>query len=397
MKAVRPSDRASGVKYAIRDIVVYADKLKKERDIKILPLNIGDPCQFDFAPPKHMIDAVYESMLNNHNGYSPAYGIAEALEALKKEAAKKGLIDVKDIFITTGASEAVEISITALLNPGDNILIPYPQYPLYTAVVKKIGADYKPYYLNEDDKWQPDIDNIISQIDAKTKAIVVINPNNPTGNVYTREMLLKIIEVAKHHNLLIISDEIYDKMIFEDIDYHSIASLDGEVPVITFGGIAKNYVAPGWRIGWAYLTGDIELISDYKETLGKLLRARLCANHPMQYAIKPALNSPERIIRGVLKKLKKRKEITEEWIERIPNLSLVSPEAAFYAFPKIELEIDDDVFAKKLLEKTGVLVVPGSGFGQKPGTAHFRIVFLPQDELLIKAYEKIDAFIRNYY
>lgn len=397
MKPLQPSSRASEVRYAIRDIVVYADKLKKEKDIKILPLNIGDPCQFDFSPPVHMIEAVHKAMLDNHNGYSPAYGIPEALEALRREAHKKGLKDVKDIFITTGASEAVELSITALLNPGDNILIPYPQYPLYTAVVKKIGASYKPYYLNEEDNWQPDIDNIVSQIDESTKAIVVINPNNPTGNVYTRETLLRIIELAKQYNLLIISDEIYDKMIFEDMPFYSMASLDGDVPVITFGGIAKNYVVPGWRIGWAYLTGSLDIIKNYKETLGKLLRARLCANHPMQYCIGPALESPGVHISGILAKLKKRKEITCQWIDRIPHLSLVAPEAAFYAFPRINMAIDDTEFAKRLLEQTGVLVVPGSGFGQKPDSAHFRIVFLPQDELLEKAYEKIEEFIKNNY
>lgn len=397
MKPVRPSARAQEVKYAIRDIVVYADKLKKEKGLIILPLNIGDPCQFDFSPPKAMIDAVYKAMIENYNGYSPAYGVPEALEALKIEANKKGLKDVKDIFITTGASEAVEICITALMNPEDNILIPYPQYPLYTAVVKKIGANYKPYYLNEEDRWQPDIDNIISQIDSKTKAIVVINPNNPTGNVYTREMLIQIIEIAKQYNLLIICDEIYDKMIFEDIPFYSIAALDSDVPVVTLGGIAKNYVVPGWRIGWGYITGNDSIINDYRETVGKLLRARLCANHPMQYAVKAALNSPEKEIEEINKKLKRRKEITQEWIDQIPHLSLAAPEAAFYAFPRINLNIDDTEFAKRLLEDTGVLVVPGSGFGQKPGTAHFRIVFLPQDELLVRAYEKIDSFIKNNY
>lgn len=397
MKPIESSFRAKEVRYAIRDIVVYADKLKKERDLKILPLNIGDPCQFDFSPPESMIEAVCKSMKDNHNGYSPAYGIPEAIEALKVEAVKKGLTDVKDIFVTTGASEAIELCMTALLNPEDNILIPYPQYPLYTAVVNKIGSSYKPYYLRESDRWQPDIDNLVSQIDARTKAIVIINPNNPTGNVYSKDMLLNIIEIAKEHDLLIISDEIYDKMIFEDVPFYSIASLDSEVPVITLGGIAKNFVVPGWRIGWGYLTGNEEVICEYKDTLGKLLRARLCANHPMQYSIKAALNTPDSEIQKINAKLKRRKDITVEWIDKIPHLSLVSPEAAFYAFPRINLDIDDNVFAKKLLEQTGVLVVPGSGFGQVPGTAHFRIVFLPQDDLLIKAYEQLDYFIRKNY
>lgn len=397
MRPIGASERAREVKYAIRDIVVYADKLKKEKDLKILPLNIGDPCKFDFSPPENMIKAVNKAMLDNHNGYSPAYGIEEALESLQKEALKKGLADVKDIFITTGASEAVEICITALMNPNDNILIPFPQYPLYTAVVHKIGASFKPYYLNEEDNWQPDLDNLVSQIDDNTKAIVIINPNNPTGNVYSKDMLQKIIDIARKYSLLIICDEIYDKMIFEDVDFHSIASLDKEVPVITLGGIAKNYVVPGWRIGWGYLTGNEELIGDYRETLGKLLRARLCANHPMQYAVKAALDAPDEDLKPIIEKLKRRKEITCEWIEKIPHLSLVAPEAAFYAFPRIDLSIDDDDFARKLLSETGVLVVPGAGFGQKPGSAHFRIVFLPQDDLLINAYERIDQFIRKYY
>jgi alanine-synthesizing transaminase len=397
MRTFKPAARTNGIQYAIRDIVIVADKVKATGK-KILPLNIGDPCKFDFRTPPELIEIVTKAMKDNYNGYSPSSGIDEAIEAIRKEAIElKGIKNIQDIFIGTGASEAIEICMTALVDRGENILLPSPGYPLYSAIVPKLHSVLNTYYLKEEDNWQPDIDDIVSKINDKTRGIVIINPNNPTGSVYSKELLLELIEVAKKYNLMIFADEIYDKLTFNGKKNISIASLTDEIPIITFNGLSKSFLAPGWRIGWAIISGNKSEIEDYIEGAQKIVRARLSANHPMQFAIKPALEGICKHMPETIKKLSERAEITAKRLNSIKNISCILPQGAFYAFPKLDIPIDDQAWVIKLLEETGVLCVNGSGFGQREGTKHFRVVFLPQNDVLNQAYDKIEEFMNKHF
>jgi len=395
-REVAAASRLDKVRYAIRDLASLAEEVGKDGH-KILPLNIGDPLNFDFETPRHMIEAVYKAMREGKNGYAPSSGIKEALEAIRGEAARKGITTVQDVFVTSGVSETVDICLAALLNPGENVLTPSPDYPLYSAIVAKLGLELNTYELNEDDGWQPDLLDVNRKITSKTRAIVLINPNNPTGAVCSRRMLETIAELARRHNLVIFADEIYDKLILDGAQNISLAAVAPDVPVVTFGGLSKNYLAPGWRIGWGIVSGEAAVVKPYVEGINRLLRARLCANQPMQYAIKAALEGPQDHLPEVLKKLRARRDLTLDWCKATPRVSCASPRGAFYAFPRIEIPEGDDVFVKELLKKKHVLVVHGSGFGQKEGTRHFRIVFLPDEKTLGSAYKAIGEFMAERY
>jgi alanine-synthesizing transaminase len=394
-KTIKPAVRTNNITYAVRDIVVLANEVAKTGK-EMLYLNIGDPNLFDFAPPKHMVEATYQAMLKNFNGYSPSSGIKPALDSIAKEAEKKNIKNVQDIFVTTGASEAIDICLTALVNEGENVLTPTPGYPLYTAIASKLQNMENPYYLNEENGWQPDLEDIRSKINGKTRAIIIINPNNPTGSNCTKETLMKLIQIAKENNLVIFADEIYDKLLFEGEKHTSVASLDSEVPIITFGGLSKNYMVPGFRIGWGIASGNKSVLKDYIEAINKLLRARLSANHPEQYAIPVALEGDQSHLEIANKKLTSRRDMTVEMLNAIPGISCVKPEGAFYAFPKLHINTPDNIFVSELIRETGVVVVPGSGFGQRPDTNHFRVVFLPPEETLMKAYKNIAAFTEKF-
>ncbi len=394
LKKIIPAQKTVNVKYAIRDIVLLADTIAKTGK-EMFYLNIGDPNIFDHSTPNTVIDATCNALRSNKNGYAPSSGIKEAIEAISADAHKKGINNILDIFVTTGASEAIELSLTALLNRGENFLMPTPGYPLYTAVQSKLELESNPYYLDESNGWQPDIEDIKSKINDKTRAIVLINPNNPTGSVYRKETLEQIVEVALEHNLVIIADEIYDKLLFDGIEMTSIASLNKDVSCITFSGLSKNFIAPGFRIGWGVASGKREVMGDYIEAINKLLRSRVSANHPEQYAIKPALEGDQSHLKVMIDKLETRRAIMMHAFESIEGINLVKPEGAFYAFPSIDVA-DDTHFCSELIKATGVVVVPGSGFGQKPGSHHFRIVTLPQEEILKKAFALIAEFYTEY-
>jgi alanine-synthesizing transaminase len=395
-REITPAQRLANLRYAIRDLASAAEAVVKQGH-KVLYLNVGDPNIFDFATPEHVVEAVVKAMRDNKNGYAPSPGIPQALDAIRGEAARKGISTVQDVFVTTGASEAVDVCLTALLNPGENVLTPAPDYPLYSAVLCKTGAELNSYYLNEEDGWQPELDDIRRKINARTRGIVLINPNNPTGAICTRKMLEDIAEIARQHNLLIIADEIYDKLILDGGELTSLAAVAPDVAVVTVGGLSKNYLAPGWRIGWVIASGEGPAIKPYIEGVHKLLRARLSANHPEQYAIKPALEGSHDHLVEANAKLRSRRDLTVEACNAIPHMSCVPPLGAFYAFPRIDVPEGDDVFVKELLLQKHILVVHGSGFGQKPGSKHFRIVFLPQEDVLKKAYAEIGEFVRNRY
>jgi alanine-synthesizing transaminase len=404
IREISAARRLDNVRYAIRDLASVADEVGRQGH-KVLSLNVGDPNIFDFETPPHLIEAVYRAMREGKNGYAPSPGIPQALEAIRGEAARKGITTVQDVFVTSGASEAVDVCLSALVNPGENILTPSPDYPLYSAVLSKLEIPVVAYDLNEDDAWQPDLIDVRHKINPRTRAIVLINPNNPTGSICSRRMLEQLAELARRNNLVIFADEIYDKLILEDAESEgagkehpiSIAAIAPDVPVVTFGGLSKNYLAPGWRIGWGIVSGDATAVRPYLEGIHRLLRARLCANHPEQYAIAAALNGPQDHLTQTRHKLRARRDLTVQWCNTTPRVSCVSPRGAFYAFPRVEIAEGDDVFVKELCRQKHVLVVHGSGFGQKSGTRHFRIVFLPDEATLTRAYQSIGDFIRERY
>ena len=395
-REITAASRLENVRYAIRDLACVADDVAKQGH-KILPLNIGDPNVFDFVTPPHLIEAVYKAMKDGKNGYAPSSGIKEALEAIRGEAGRKGISNIQDVFVTSGVSESVEICLSALLNPGEDLLTPSPDYPLYSAVLSKLEIKLNTYDLNEADGWQPELDDIKRKITPRTRGIVLINPNNPTGSVCTRRMLEDIAELARRHNLVVFADEIYDKLILDDDEHISMASVAPDVPVVTFGGLSKNYLAPGWRVGWGVVSGDAAAVKPYVDGVNKLLRSRLCANHPEQYAIRPALEGSQNHLIEVRRKLRSRRDLTVKWCNSTPRVSCVSPRGAFYAYPRLDIPEGDDVFVKELLLQKYVLVVHGSGFGQKPGTRHFRIVFLPDEHILSRAYAAIGEFVGTRY
>ena len=394
---VLASTRLDRVRYAIRDLAVLADELARQGK-EILQLNIGDPLQFDFRTPPHLIEAVVKAMRDGLDGYAPSLGVPEAVAAARAEAERKGIRNIQSVFITAGVSEAVDVCLAALINPDENILTPSPEYPLYSAVLAKVGASLNPYLLDEANGWEPDLEHISRRVFSGTRALLVINPSNPTGAVYSRETLERIAEIARQNNLLIFADEIYDKLILDDGQTHtSIAALAPDLPVVTFNGLSKAYLAPGWRVAWTVVSGPSAALKPYLEGVHKLLRARLCSNHPQQYAVRPALEGPQDHLVEVRRKLRARRDLTMAWCNTTPRISCVKPLGAFYAFPRLEIPESDEDFVRQLLAAKQVLVVHGSGFGQAPETRHFRIVFLPDEPTLTRAYASIADFIRERY
>ncbi len=392
-----PSKRTEKITYAIRDVVVEAQKLEKQGK-KIIYLNIGDPLKYDFVTPQHMIDAV-EANWNKSSSYADSMGLLEARQAVAREASKLNVPNVTedDVILTSGGSEGISMALGAILNKGDNVLTPKPGYPLYNAVVNYVEGEINEYELDEDNEWQPDVEDMRRKINDKTKAIVLINPNNPTGALYTKETLKKVIDLAGEHNLPILSDETYDKIIFDDdFEFNAVGSLSKDVPVVTFNTLSKNYLCPGWRVGWSFFSG--ENISEYAESVKQLARARLSISHPMQYAVKPALEGPQDHIKEMVDKLRKRRDITYKRMNEIPGISCVKPKGAFYAFPKLDLPIESDKkFVLDFLREEGVLFVFGSGFGQKDNTKHFRIVFAASEEALNEGYDKLERYVSKNY
>lgn len=388
--------RLEHVRYAIRDLAVLAEDLTRQGK-QILPLNIGDPVIFDFPTPPHLIEAAVRAMRDGHNGYAPSIGEPKALEAIRAEAERKGIRNIQSVFVTEGVSEAVDIVLTALLEPQENILTPLPDYPLYDAVLAKLSAHTNPYSLDESNDWQPDVDHLESLITKETRGLVVINPNNPTGAVYSRTTLEKIVEVARRHNLVIFSDEIYARLILDDEPHISIASLAPDVPVVTFGGLSKEYLAPGWRVAWGIVSGDPAVVTPYVQGIHKLLRARLSANHPLQFAIPAALEGPQDHLHEAVSKLRRRRDLVMDWSSKTPRVSCVSPRGAFYAFPRLDIPESDDAFVRGLLAEQHVLTVNGGGFGQAPGTSHIRIVFLPPEAILEQALAKIRVYLEEHW
>lgn len=394
---VRPAERAMGVEYAIRDVVLPARELEK-RGIKVIRLNIGDPVKFDFQPPKHMVDAYCKALQEGHNYYGPSEGLPELREAIVEREKRKNGVDITpdDVRVTAAVTEALQLIFGALLNPGENILVPSPSYPPYTGLVKFYAAEPREYLTVEENGWQPDIDDMRKKIDEKTKAIAVINPNNPTGALYEKKTIKEILDLAGEYGLPVISDEIYDLMTYEG-KHVSPGSLTKDVPVIVMNGLSKVYFATGWRLGYFYYVDPEGKLDELREAIDKLMRIRLCPSTPAQFAAIAGLTGPMDYLEEYMAKLKERRDYVYKRLTEIPGVSTVKPQGAFYIFPRIEERSkwkNDKEFVLDVLHEAHVLFVHGSGFGEA-GEWHFRIVFLPPVEILEEAMNRFEEFMRK--
>ncbi len=394
MEPVRPSQRTANVRYAIRDIVALAKQLEATGQ-EMLWLNIGDPIQFDFETPKHITEAIADAMAQGRTSYGPSSGTPEAIAAIRRDAERKGIpgSNAGHVFVTTGASEAIELALSALLNSGDDLLVPSPGYPLYTALLSKLEANPNPYFLDEEQGWAPDIDDIVSRIGPRTRGLVLINPNNPTGAVADQAALDAVVEVARAHDLVLFADEIYDKLTLDGVRHVALASRAGDHPCVTFGGLAKCYLGPGLRVGWGVVSGDSAAVGDYAEAIGKLERARLCASHPAQAGIAVALDGPHDHVADAITRVQRRRDILQSAIDAAQGIDCVPPKGAFYAFPRLHGVSDDAAFVRELMAETGIVCVPGSGFGQRPGTSHLRFVLLPPEAIIEQAMGRLTDFL----
>jgi alanine-synthesizing transaminase len=397
--AIKASGRAQGVEYAIRDVLIPAQKLEK-KGITILKLNIGDPNAYDFDTPQHIKDALFKATNEHHNGYAPSEGFLELRRAIiEREKTRNNVsYEPEDICVTTGVTEGLQMLLNASLDPKDELLIPGPTYPQYNVITKFADAVPIPYHCIENENWQPNVDDIRKKITERTKGIVLINPNNPTGALYSKKVLKEILDIAGEHTLMVISDEIYDDLTFDGKQY-ATASLTNDVPVITFNGFSKVYVMPGWRIGYTMFkhTGQLDQIQD---AFMRIARSRLCANSVCQQACIEALRGPQDHIEQINEKLRKRRDFSYKRLNEIDGISTAKPDGAFYIFPKIEamekgLWKNDKEFVLDLLQEAHVLVVNGSGFCATYGKDHFRAVILPPMDTLEKAFDAMEEFMKK--
>jgi len=396
---IRASERSQGISYAIREVVIPARKLE-QRGIKVLHLNIGDPNKYDFDTPQHMKDALLDATNQGYNGYSPSEGEVELRNAIIEREKERNNIDYKldEICVTTGVTEALQILINALLDPNDELLIPGPTYPQYSLITRFNNANPISYRCIEEEGWQPDVDNIRKNISDKTKGIVIINPNNPTGALYPKNVIKQIIDIAGEYKIPIISDEIYDDMTFDDKQY-ATSTLGKDISVITFNGFSKVYLVPGWRMGYTLFHHNGEL-DEVQDAFMRIARSRLCASSICQRACIAALKGPQDHIIEVNNKLRKRRDFSYKRLNEIEGLSTAKPDGAFYIFPKIEAMDNgiwktDKEFVLDLLNEAHVLVVHGSGFCETYGKNHFRAVILPTLETLEQAFNNLESFMKK--
>ena len=396
---IKASKRSQSVSYAIRDVILPAKELEK-KGIEVLKLNIGDPNAYDFDTPQHIKDALYKAANDGYNGYAPSEGYPELRQAIIQREKRRNNVnyDPEDVCITTGVTEALQILLNASLDPNDELLIPGPTYPQYTLITRVNDALPIPYRCIEEEAWQPDVDQIRKKISNRTKGIVVINPNNPTGALYPKQVIKEILDIAGEYQVPVISDEIYDDLTFDGKQY-ATASLAKDVPVITFNGFSKVYLMPGWRIGYVLFHHSGEL-GEIQDAFMRIARSRLCASSVCQRACVQALKGPQDHIEKTNKKLRERRDFSYKRLNEIEGISTAKPDGAFYIFPKIEamdkgLWSDDKAFVLDLLREAHVLVVHGSGFCATYGKGHFRAVILPPLETLDKAFDKLEAFMKK--
>ena len=402
MKPILKSQKLDNVCYDIRGPVLELAQRMEEEGQKIIKLNIGNVGVFGFDPPEEIQRDMIRN-LSNASAYSDSKGIFAARKAIMQYCQEKGIqgVTLEDIYTGNGVSELIVLAMNALLNNGDEVLVPAPDYPLWTAAVSLSGGTPVHYLCDEAKEWAPDLADLRKKITPRTKAIVVINPNNPTGAIYSKEVLLELTEIAREYGLILFADEIYDKMLYDQEKHVSLASLSTDVVIITFNGLSKNYRSCGYRAGWMVVSGDKEMVRDYIEGLNMLSSMRLCANVPGQYAIQTALGGYQSIndLVGEGGRLAKQRDLAWKLITAIPGVTCVKPKSALYLFPKLDPEMypieDDQQFVADLLKEEKVLLVQGTGFNWvKPD--HFRVVFLPHEDVLKEAISRLARFLERY-
>ena len=402
MKPITKSAKLANVGYDIRGPVLDKARQMEDEGHKIIKLNIGNIAAFGLEPP----DEIVQDMIRNvphAAGYTDSKGLFAPRKAVVHYTQEKHVagVTVEDVYLGNGASEMIAISMNALLDAGDEVLIPSPDYPLYTAVVSLSGGTPVHYRCDEGAGWLPDLDDIRKKVTPRTKAIVVINPNNPTGALYPDDILQGIVEIARVHQLIVFADEIYDKTLYDGNTHTSIASLADDVLFVTFNGLSKNYRSCGYRAGWMVVSGDKRHAKDYIEGLNMLASMRLCANTPGQLAIQTALGGYQSIkdLVAPTGRLGRQRDLAYQLLSQIPGLTVVKPKAALYMFPRLDPKLypieDDQQFAYDLLAEEKVLIVQGSGFNV-PDNQHFRVVFLPNSDDLTEAVGRIARFLDHY-
>ncbi|MCL4472036.1 MAG: pyridoxal phosphate-dependent aminotransferase [Gammaproteobacteria bacterium] len=402
MQPVLKSAKLNNVCYDIRGPVMARARQMEEDGHRIIKLNIGNPAPFGFEAPEEILRDVIHN-LPNASGYSDSKGLFAARKAIMHYTQEKKIRDVQmeDIYIGNGVSELIVMAMQALLNNGDEVLVPTPDYPLWTAAVTPAGGHPHHYICDEQSGWLPDLDDIRGKISPNTRAIVLINPNNPTGALYPVELLQEVVEIARQHQLIIYADEIYDKVLYDGNVHTSIASLADDVLFVTFNGLSKNYRAAGYRAGWLIVSGEKRHAQDYIEGLTMLASMRLCSNVPAQYGIQTALGGYQSINDLVAPsgRLCRQRDVAWKLLTEIPGVSCVKPQGAMYLFPRLDTKMypiaDDQEFILELLLEEKVLLVQGSGFNW-PNPDHFRVVFLPNVDDLTDAIGRIARFLENY-
>ncbi|GAA3229881.1 pyridoxal phosphate-dependent aminotransferase [Actinocorallia longicatena] len=397
--AVKQSDKLANVCYEIRGPVLKRAQQLEDAGHRVLKLNIGNPAPFGFEAPPEILQDVIRNLSQAH-GYSDSKGLLSARRAVVQHYESQGLtgIDVEDVYLGNGVSELIVMTLQALLDNGDEVLIPAPDYPLWTASVALGGGTPVHYLCDEGAGWQPSLEDIEAKITPRTRALVIINPNNPTGAVYSQETLLEIAAVARRHNLIIFSDEIYDRILFDDAVHHSIAALAPDLLCLTFSGLSKAYRVAGFRSGWVLVSGPKSEAADYLEGLDVMANMRLCPNAPAQHAIQAALGGRQSIRDLILPggRLLEQRDRAVKLLNEIPGVSCVEPKGALYVFPRLDpaaYPVEDDMrFCLDLLEEQKILIVHGTGFNW-PAPDHFRIVTLPQADVLEEAIGRIAAFL----
>lgn len=398
MVHVKVAARAKKVEYAIRDVIVHADRLAKTGK-KIFHLNIGDPAAFDFAVPAHIKQALCESVEKGANNYSPSGGVPELRQAIAEKEKRINGVDVSadNVIVTSGISEGIEMVLGALIEQGDEILAPGPAYPPYISYAKFFGGKPITYETIEDEGWQPNVDDLRQKISENTRAILIINPNNPTGALYGKKIVKQILDIAGEHDLLVLSDEIYDRIRYTE-EFVSTSSIAKDVPVVGLNGFSKVYLITGWRLGYVYFCEKNGELQELKQAVEKEARIRICANTPVQKAGIAALNGPQDHVKDLVDRLRIRRDYAWKRINEIEGMSCAKPEGAFYIFPKIHTVgsrwKSDMEFVLDLLKETGVLLVHGSGFDPVYGAGHARAVFLPPIETMEQAFNEIERFMK---
>jgi alanine-synthesizing transaminase len=394
---LKVSDRTNGVEYAIRDIILHARKYESNGG-QVIYLNIGDPVKYDFKTPDHIKSALINAVKDNKNYYTDSEGLPELKKAVTEKESQKGMaVTEDDVLITNGVSEGLDMILASIVDPNSEVLMSGPYYPPYSSYVKFYGGKPVEFRINEDGR--PDLEDLISKITPRTRAICIISPNNPTGEVFDRKSLQQLIDVAAEHNLYIITDEIYDKIVFDD-QFTGIGKVSKDAPVILLNGFSKSYLMTGWRCGYVCFNSNASGLDELRKNVPKLARVRISANLPVQVAAVEALRGPQTHIIDIVEKLRKRRDYIVKRLNAIEGISCRIPHGAFYVFPKVNLDRyweDDQQFVLDLLSKTGVLTVQGSGFGKAFGSSHFRIVYLPKEEVLEQAMDKLEFFMHESY